>query len=213
MFSSAQAYIPQCSPRALSLKGPLVVWSVVVVLALALPGLIVGAPLAQAHGHNFFALTVYGAFSLLCHQIPERSFHLAGHSFAVCARCTGLYVGFALGVLVYPLGRSLRQLETPRRRWLLVACVPTLIDWALGFLGFWENTHLSRFATAALLGAVCAFYVVPGLVDLSLSGWGYLFPARRATTSVGDERRMDDVILTSTRRSAPSDYSSPSSRI
>jgi uncharacterized membrane protein len=213
MFSSTQAYVPQCSPRATSLKGALVVWSVVLALALALPGLIVGAPLAQARGHNLFALTVYGAFSLLCHQIPERSFHLAGHSFAVCARCTGLYVGFALGVLVYPLGRSLRQLETPRRRWLLAACVPTLIDWALGFSGIWENTHLSRFATAALLGAVCAFYVVPGLVDLSLYGWGYLFPARRAAASSGDERRVADVLLTSTGRSAPSDYSSPSSRI
>jgi uncharacterized membrane protein len=210
MPSSAQAYVPQCSPRAWSLRGPLLVWSVVMAGALVWLGLIIVAPLALAHGYNFFALTIYQAFSFLCHQIPERSFHIEGHSFAVCARCTGLYTGFAMGVLVYPLTRPLRQLETPRRLWLLAAAVPTLIDWALGFFGFWENTHLSRFATGALLGAVCAFYVVPGLLDLSLSGWEYLF-ARRAT--VADAGRAPDVRLTSTQRTAPSDYSSPSSRI
>ena len=115
-----------------------------------------------------------------------------------------------MGVLVYPLARSLRLLETPRRVWLLAAIVPTLIDWALGFFRLWENTHLSRSLTGALLGAVCAFYVVPGLVDLSLSGWNYLF-ARHSTSS--QEQRTPQVRLTSYERSAPSDYGSPSSRI
>jgi uncharacterized membrane protein len=210
MPSSAQAYVPQCSPGAWSLKWPLLVWALLMVAALAWLGSIIVAPVALARGHNLFALTIYGAFSFLCHQIPERSFHVEGHSLAVCARCTGIYAGFTLGVLIYPLARSLRELETPRRLWLLAAAVPTLVDWGLGFFRFWENTHLSRFATGALLGAVCAFYVVPGLLDLSRSGWEYLF-ARRATAS--DERRVPDVRLTSTQRTAPSDYHSPSSRI
>ena len=38
---------------------------------------------------------------------------------------------------------------------------------ALSFFGILENTHLSRFLTGALLGGVTAFYVVPGLVDMS----------------------------------------------
>jgi uncharacterized membrane protein len=214
MSSSAQAYVPQRAPtRAGSLKGPVVVWSVVMAGALGVLGLIVGAPLARAHGYNLLALPIYEAFSFLCHQIPERSFHVEGHSFAVCARCTGIYAGFAMGVLIYPLMRSVRQLETPRRLWLLAAGVPLLIDWSLGFFRLWENTHLSRFATGALLGAVCAFYIVPGLVDLSLSGWAYLFPARRVTTASADSRHVADVRLTTSARTAPSDYSSPSSRI
>jgi uncharacterized membrane protein len=210
MSSSAKAYVPQSSSRALSLKGPLLVWSVVMAVALAWVGLILAAPLAQAHGHASFALIVYKAFSYLCHQIPERSFHIEGHAFAVCARCTGLYAGFALGGLVYPLARSLRQLETPRRVWLVASALPMLIDWSLGFFGVWENTHLSRFVTGALFGAVCVFYVVPGLVDLSLSGWEYLFSARRAAAQ---KRHAPAVKLTSTERIAPSDYGSPSSRI
>ena len=211
MLSSANTYVSQCPPRALSLTGPLVVWAVVMAGVLAWVGLILTAPIALASGHDFFALMIYEVFGYLCHQIPERSFHVEGHKLAVCARCTGLYMGFAVGVLVYPLARSLRELETPRRLWLLAACVPLLVDWALGFFGFWENTHLSRSSTGALLGAVCAFYVVPGLIDLSLSGWKYLF-ARRSPP-VSTERRTPHVRLTSYERSAPSDYGSPSSRI
>jgi uncharacterized membrane protein len=33
----------------------------------------------------------------ICHQIPDRSFHLAGHRLPLCARCTGTYLGVAVG--------------------------------------------------------------------------------------------------------------------
>lgn len=32
----------------------------------------------------------------LCHQLAARSFHVLGHSMALCARCTGVYGGLAL---------------------------------------------------------------------------------------------------------------------
>ncbi|HYJ47595.1 MAG TPA: hypothetical protein VEV81_13355, partial [Pyrinomonadaceae bacterium] len=57
--------------------------------------------------------------------------------------------------------------DAPRRAWLLVALVPTALDFGLGTFGILENTHLSRLVTGALLGSVTAFYVVPGLMDLS----------------------------------------------
>jgi uncharacterized membrane protein len=129
--------------------------------------LIVVAPVALAHGYNSAAFGLYQMFARVCHQIPERAFYLEGHPLAVCARCTGIYFGFAAGVLVYPLVRSLRRGDTPARKWLLLAAAPTLLDFALGFFGIWENTHWSRSVTGALLGAVAAFYVVPGLMDLS----------------------------------------------
>jgi len=144
-----------------------VTWAVTATIALALVATIVGAPLAQANGHPAFASAVYKAFSFVCHQIPERSFHVAGHQFAVCSRCVGLYSGFAVAVLVYPLARSLTSTDAPRRRWLILAAVPLLIDFSLTYFGLWSNTHLTRFSTGALLGAVAVFYVVPGLVELS----------------------------------------------
>jgi uncharacterized membrane protein len=112
-------------------------------------------------------MVAYGSFGTVCHQIPERSFHLEGFPLAVCARCFGLYVGAAAGVLFYPLARGLARRDAPGRAWLLAAAAPTTIDFALGFFGVWENTHWSRFLTAFLLGAAAAFYIVPGLVELA----------------------------------------------
>src|SRR5712692_2415795 len=132
----------------------LIVWSAVTLVGLLLLALIIGAPLFQASGHPAFASTIYKAFSFVCHQIPERSFHLAGHQFAVCSRCTGLYSGFAAAALVYPLARSLKRTDTPRRLWLILAAVPLLADFSLTYFGVWSNTHFTRFLTGALLGAV-----------------------------------------------------------
>jgi uncharacterized membrane protein len=150
-----------------SLRWPVIVWSLTAVLTLLFVSLIVVAPLALANGDNSAAFLLYEMFRRVCHQIPERGFYLEGHPLAVCARCTGIYFGFAAGVLLYPLVRSLRRGDAPARRWLLIALAPALLDFALGVFHVWENTHLSRALTGALLGAVAAFYVMPGLMDLS----------------------------------------------
>ena len=171
MYASPDQYVPQCATD----HRPLLVWAIFALGALIVVGMIVGAPLAQANGHSFFALTIYGAFSHVCHQIPDRSFFIAGHQFAVCARCTGLYAGFAAPALSYPLVRSLRRTDTPHRRWLFVAALPLVVDFSLGFFGIWENTHLSRFLTGGLLGGAAVFYVMPGLMDLSVRDWRQLF--------------------------------------
>jgi uncharacterized membrane protein len=184
MFVSAYQYVRQCGPQMHTSRRSVVVWATVATLVLLFVSLIVVAPLALAYGHDFTALVIYKSFSRFCHQIPERSFYLDGHPFAVCARCTGIYFGFAAGVLLYPLARSLRREDAPARKWLLVALVPTALDFALDFFGIWQNTHLTRSVTGALLGGVAAFYVVPGLLDLSRMSF------RRSTVgkeSVGNE--------------------------
>ena len=128
---------------------------------------IIAAPLAQAHGHSQFASSIFGTFSFVCHQIPERSFHLAGNKFAVCSRCTGLYSGFAVAVLAYPLARSINRTDTPSLLWLILAALPLAIDFSLGYFNIWANTQVSRFVTGALLSSVAVFYIVPGLVELT----------------------------------------------
>jgi uncharacterized membrane protein len=144
-----------------------VVWALVVGVGFGLVGLIFAAPLAQAGGHTALASAIYSTFSFVCHQIPERSFHLAGHKFGVCSRCTGLYSGFAIAALVYPLTRPLKRPDTPRIFWLFLAAVPLAIDFSLGYFNIWHNTHLSRFITGALLSSVAVFYIIPGLIELS----------------------------------------------
>lgn len=164
--ANGRQLISERQPLVSALRGTLI-WAVTATIALALVAMILGAPVAQASGHPAFAASIYKVFSFVCHQIPERSFHLAGHKFAVCSRCTGLYSGFALAVLIYPIVRSLREAETPSIVWLFLATVPLVIDFSLGYFSIWQNTHASRFATGALLGSVAVFYILPGLIELS----------------------------------------------
>jgi uncharacterized membrane protein len=153
---------------------PYLVWAVAAAIVLGFVSLVVVAPAARAGGHTLSAFFLYEMFGRVCHQIPERAFYLAGHPFAVCARCTGIYFGFAAGVLVYPLVRSLNRTDAPARKWLLVAAAPAALDFALGLSGVWDNTHLSRALTGALLGLAASFYVVPGVMDL-----GQMFSGER----------------------------------
>lgn len=207
MYASPENYIPQ----TVSNRRPLLMWSIVAAGSLAVLAMIIGAPLAIQSGHPSWGLGIYRAFSYLCHQIPERSFFIAEHQFAVCARCTGLYTGFAVAVLLYPLARSLRQIETPPRKWLFLAAAPLAIDFTCGFFGIWDNTHFSRFATGALLGAVAVFYVMPGLIDLSLRerrhGRG------RNNSAAATVNRVPSEVFSTNAASAPSDYSAPERRI
>jgi uncharacterized membrane protein len=169
------SYVPQL---AAGRRRPVLVWASVSAGALLILSVVFAAPLLAAGGHGFSAQAAYAFFGLVCHQMPERSFHLLGHPLGVCARCAGLYAGFAAGLLLYPLARPLRARHAPARAWLFAAAVPTALDFSLGLLGVWENTHLSRSLTGALLGAVAALYVMPGLLDLSHS-------ARRRAFRVG----------------------------
>ncbi len=206
MYASPTQYIPQIGP----VRRPLVMWFIVAAGSLAMMSLVIGAPLAISGGHPFLGLTIYRAFSYVCHQIPERSFFIAEHQFAVCARCTGLYSGFTLATLIYPLVRSLRQTEAPARKWLFIAATPLAVDFTLGFLGIWNNNHFSRFFTGALLGAVAVFYVMPGVLDLSRRDWR----SRRKDPAPSTARNVLRADMFSTNAPpAPSDYSAPHRRI
>ena len=203
MYGSPENYIPQQG----SLRSQFAIWLIIAVGSLLICAGIIGAPLALSSGHLFWALPIYHAFSLVCHQIPERSFFVAGHPFAVCARCFGLYAGFTLAAIAYPLVRSLKKTEAPPRKWLFIAAAPLAIDYALGVFGIWNNTHSSRFITGALLGSVAVLYVVPGLLDLGLRLSGQKpQPARLPISAFPD-------VLPADSRVVPSDYSAPHRRI
>jgi uncharacterized membrane protein len=193
------------SPQVVPTRRPLVYWLISALTVLLLVSLIVIAPLAADGGHDELAHGIYGAFGMMCHQLPDRSYFISGHKLAVCSRCTGIYAGFALTLLLYPLFRSLRNTFFPPRIYLLLAAIPLVIDFALTFFGVWENTHTSRLLTGALIGSVVVFYVMPGIIDLSLRAIRAQIAAPAPVTFT----------LASAERiaSAPSDYSAPERRI
>jgi uncharacterized membrane protein len=206
MYLSPINYVSQ----SVSLRRPLMMWLIAAAGAAGFLLMIIGAPLALSTGHPFWGFTIYRSFSYVCHQIPERSFFIAGHQFAVCARCTGLYAGFAAATFVYPLVRSLRRVSAPPRKWLFIAAAPLAIDFALGFFGIWDNTHSSRFLTGALLGSVSVFYVMPGLMDLSLREWRQ---RDKRSTSISTAKASTAEMFSTSAAAAPSDYSAPHRRI
>jgi uncharacterized membrane protein len=184
------------------IRPAVIAWTLLTLATLVFISFIAAAPLAAANGHHRLALTIYQGFHFLCHQLPERSYFIFGHQLAVCARCTGIYLGFTLSLLAYPLIRSLRQTSLPHRRWLLLAATPLLIDFGLTFFGIWENTHTSRFLTGFLFGVACVFYIMPGILELSL----------RKRTKL--QKPLEFTVISGDRvASAPSDYSAPARRI
>jgi len=126
--------------------------------------MIFAAPWLLGEGHTLPAALLYRSFSMICHQMADRSFHFHGHQLGVCSRCAGIYGGFALGLALYPMLRVLKETAFPPRWILLGAAAPTAVDFLLGYSGLWANTFLSRTATGSLLGAVLAFYILPGFV-------------------------------------------------
>jgi uncharacterized membrane protein len=171
MPASISEYVPQFvadDESARRVRAAWGAWGFALGVASLLVGMIVAAPLLRAEGAVAASQTIYNGFRVVCHQMAARSFYFAGFPLAVCARCFGLYVGALAGVASYPLVAPIMRREAPPRHWLILAALPTTIDFALGFFHIWENTHWSRFLTALLLGIVAASYVMPGLVDLSL---------------------------------------------
>jgi uncharacterized membrane protein len=142
------------------------VWIGALVAALIWVGLILLAPLSESAGFHALSAGLYNGFSMICHQIPERSFHIFEHKFGVCSRCFGVYFGLFAGFAIYPMLRSVDVIEPFPRFWLFGAMIPIGVDWSLTMFGVWENTFVTRFVTGLILGIACAVFIVPALVEI-----------------------------------------------
>ena len=138
-------------------------WTLAVGASLVLAVLAVLPPMVDGP----FGALVHHAFSAVCHQIPDRSPHLHGEAIALCHRCSGILVGLIAGLAIAPLsgGPRLRRIERSAQfGWLILAGLPTGIDWAVGALGWWMNTPASRSLTGALFGLVAGGVLAANLL-------------------------------------------------
>jgi hypothetical protein len=98
-----------------------------------------------------------------------------GEPLALCHRCVGMVGGLALGVLAAPvvarpLAHAGRRIlgRVPRHHRaglaLLLAAVPTTLDWSLGAAGVVANTPVSRVLTGAIVGAVAGVVIARELL-------------------------------------------------
>jgi len=82
-------------------------------------GLPLLAPLLLTTGYSGLALTIYRAYGLTCHQLPDHSYFIFGHQVAICQRCTAIHSTMALTGLLYILLRTRRLPPLTFRRYPL----------------------------------------------------------------------------------------------
>ena len=140
--------------------------------ALTWLALLIVTPLAPSS----IATLMYAAGGVICHQLPERSFHLAGFQLPVCARCLGIYAGAAAAASIHVLGffvaDSARwRLLSPAaaRRVFLVSAVPTVVTVALEWAGAWSGTNVVRAIAGVALGVGGALVVMSAVATLHYS--------------------------------------------
>jgi uncharacterized membrane protein len=145
--------------RRLSIRRLLWVAAVVVVTGVSL---LLAAPALA----GWASAVVYACASLVCHQRPERSFHWGEAQFAVCARCTGIYVGAALASLAAAVAgpARVRRLERMVRPCLLLSAVPVAASALLEWTSVWMPSHVARSLTGLVFGGGAMVVVAVGLV-------------------------------------------------
>src|SRR4029078_2491377 len=117
---------------------------------------------------------MYAAGAVICHQLPERSFHLAGFQLPVCARCLGIYAGAAAAASIHVLGATLadtarRRLLSPAaaRRVFLGSALPTIVTVALEWSGVSFPTNVVRAVAGVVVGAGGALVVMSAVATLN----------------------------------------------
>ena len=123
-----------------------------IVVPLAFAVAAIAAPYFLVHGLAAMGVALYRGFSLVCHQRPVRSFYIFGTPVAVCARCLGIYLGAAVGLL----GRTSRGIAM---RVLIAAAAFNVLDAAAELGGLHGNWRGLRFLLGLLLGAAAALSV------------------------------------------------------
>lgn len=89
----------------------------------------------------------------LCHRLPERSFFFRGKQFPICARCTGIFVGYFLGLIYFFVFGRISFL------FALFLLVPLIVDGFGQYFNRWLSTNRRRFITGMLAGIGTDFIV------------------------------------------------------
>ncbi len=137
----------------------------VVPLGLFSLGLLV-FPLLAGEGPGFWGAGI-------CHRIAERSFTVAGQQLPLCARCTGVYIGFLAAILISFLRGRQRPAGLPPTGILLTLLLflaAVGVDGVNSYLAFfpglphlYEPHNTLRVITGTLEGIALAGFILPSV--------------------------------------------------
>lgn len=100
----------------------------------------------------------------ICHQLPARSLHYGVRALPVCARDTGVFVGFTvcfIALLVAYRGGNRRYPTWPKIAILVLFVLPTYIDALTSYAGWRASSNLIRLSTGSLAGTGLAALLFP----------------------------------------------------
>lgn len=113
--------------------------------------------------------------SSVCHALPERSLIFSRGALPFCARCTGVYSGFFLTLLLFlSFGKS--QISFPSRSltFLNLGFIAAMVLFGFHLIG--DAPALSRLIVGALFGSALAIFIFPVITSwiggLHLRRWG-----------------------------------------
>lgn len=90
-----------------------------------------------------------------CHQMGSRSFFAGNYQFPVCARCTGVFIGQLVAIIVFILFRASLPLL-----WAFGFLAVMFADWLLQRIDVCPSTNLRRLTTGMLAGGAYATLLI-----------------------------------------------------
>lgn len=101
--------------------------------------------------------------SLVCHQLPERTLIINGKLLPLCARCTGIYSGFIIGMIYQVVVlRKINQLPSSGIVSILAATIIFLfIDGVGETIHLWNLSNEIRLMIGLLCGSSISLTLLP----------------------------------------------------
>lgn len=118
-------------------------------------------PVFRAFGLSWLGDPLFALYHLVCHQQPERSFHLFGYPMAFCQRDTAVYGSIALAGITFGFVRE--RLRPLAWKWYLLALIPIGVDGITQLLGIRESNWALRFLTGSIFGVATVWLAYPCL--------------------------------------------------
>lgn len=102
----------------------------------------------------------------ICHQLPERTFHIHDDQMPLCSRCTGIYLGFFITIVFYFFTKFIRHKKPvippslPLSIISLVFMLSMIFNAISPIFGVPTN-NLARFITGILFGFSIPLFLIP----------------------------------------------------
>lgn len=110
--------------------------------------------------NSFFLIIIRNAYSLICHQLEDRTFIINGKPMLICSRCFGIYAGITILFGIIFFSKRIRdKLLKLKVNFILLLSSPLILDWSFNFILKIDSTNFVRFLTGFLFSFLPVHYL------------------------------------------------------